>query len=203
MLKRIVLVLLLCMAPVLADHAQVGPRQWVVGVPTKEFVHYAAPEGQGRQRMQNWCWAACIQMVLNWHGLHISQEEIVQRIFGGLVDAPAQPQQIMAALQGWAPDTRGSYSMIQADASSINPQTVLQDLDHRWPLIVGLTQDGGTGHAYVLTAAYYYLDDYNQPVIYQVTLRDPYPTQQSVVQMSMDELRARCTFATRVHVQRM
>lgn len=186
-----------------ADKTQVGPNQWVVGVPTDKFAHFAAPEGSGRQRMQNWCWAACIQMVLNWHGLYVSQEDIVKRIFGVMIDRPAQPHEILSALSGWAPDTRGSYSAIQADPVYINPQTVLHDLEYRWPLIVGLTTPQGGGHAYVMTAAYYYEDPAQGPVIFRVVLRDPYPTNNSRIEMDMREFAARCTFATRVHVQRL
>ncbi|MBT9582346.1 hypothetical protein IV102_03285 [bacterium] len=192
------------LAPARADRTQIGPQDWVAGVPAKDFVHFAAAEGQGRQRMQNWCWAACIQMVLNYHGLYIKQEDIVAKVFGSAVDAPAGPQMIMAALQGWAPDTRGRMSQIEADSRNLEPASVIQDLEYRWPLIVGLTGAAGqTGHAYVLTAAYYRLDQYGQPVIYRVVLRDPYPTKTSRVEMGMDEFMARCSFATRVHVRRL
>ena len=192
----------LMLLPSWAEKSQIAPGQWQVGIPSQDFVHFAAPESEGRQRMQNWCWAACIQMVLNWHGLYVKQEEIVQRIYGGMVDRPAQPNQILAALQGWAPDARGGYSAIQADPVNINAATVIHDLEYRWPLIVGLSGPQG-GHAYVMTAAYYYVDDYGQPVIYRVVLRDPYPTNKSRLEMDMAQFAARCTFATRVHVQRL
>jgi len=196
--------LLALLLPASADKAQIGPSEWVAGVPAEQFVHFAAPEGQGRQRMQNWCWAACIQMVLNYHGLYIKQEEIVAKVFGGMVDAPAGPDQIMRALQGWAPDQRGRMSQIEADSRNLDPVSVIQDLEYRWPLIVGLTGvQGATGHAYVLTAVYYHLNAYGQPQIFRVVLRDPYPTKQSRLEMSMEEFMARCTFATRVHVRRL
>ena len=203
-LKRILLWLFLGLATVWAEREQIGPREFVAGVPSQQFVHFAAPEGQGRQRMENWCWAACIQMVLNYHGLYVSQEQIVQRVFGGMVDAPGSPQQILMGLQGWAPDSRGRFSQIEADTRNIDPVSVIQDLEYRWPLIVGLKGvNGPTGHAYVLTAVYYHLDANNQPVIYRVVLRDPYPSKVSRIELSMDEFLSRCTFATRVHVRRM
>jgi hypothetical protein len=203
-LKHLLFWLLLGLSTAWADREQIGPREFVAGVPTQQFVDFAAPQGQGRQRMENWCWAACIQMVLNYHGLYISQEQIVSRVFGGMVDAPGSPQQIMAALQGWAPDSRGRFSQIEADSRNVDPASVIQDLEYRWPLIVGLRGlQGPTGHAYVLTAVYYHLDNYNQPIIYRVVLRDPYPTKSSRVEMSMEEFLNRCTFATRVHVRRM
>lgn len=186
-----------------ADRYQIGPNAYAAGVPGDQFVHFAAPEGAGRQRMNNWCWAACVQMVLNYHGLYVSQEQVVQRVFGQMVDQPAAPQQILAALQGWAPDARGRFSQIEADNRNLDPASVLQDLEYRWPLIVGLTGPGNTGHAYVMTAACYQLDQQGYPQIYSVVLRDPYPTRQSRIEMPINEFLARCTFATRVHVRRL
>ncbi|MBI3924875.1 MAG: C39 family peptidase [Armatimonadetes bacterium] len=192
-------------APATADMAQLGPNNYVAGVPTQEFLHFAAPEGKGRQQMENWCWAACVQMVLNYHGLYVTQEEIVRRVYGAAVDRPANPAQIMAALTGWAPDIRGKRSAIYADPYHIDPLTVINDLDHRWPLIVGLAapQPGVQGHAYVLTGAYFYLDANQQPIIYRVILRDPYPTRDSRVEMSMEEFGQRLQFASRVYVERL
>jgi len=208
MTRRLVslfVLLILLVAPALADKMALGPRNFVVGVPTEQFAHFAAPEGAGRQRMQNWCWAACIQMVLNYHGLHVKQEDIVSQVFGTQVDLPAQPEQIMAALRGWVPDTRGRYSEVVADAVNLDQASIIQDLEYRWPLIVGLSgaSPGQQGHAYVLTGAYYMLDDYNRPEIYRVVLRDPYPTQLSRLEMTADQFVPRCAFATRVHVRRM
>ena len=191
-------------AGVWAERTEIAPGQWVAGVPSEMFVHFAAPESGGRQRMQNWCWAACIQMVLNWHGLYIDQEQIVKRVFGGAVDRPAKPDQLLQALRGKVPDSRGGYSQIVADYANITPASVIQDLEQRWPLVVGLSGAGQTGHAYVMTAAYFYMDQYtNQPVIYRVVLRDPYPTRQSRVEMNMNDFARRCTFATRIHVVRL
>lgn len=201
----LVTLILLLGAPALADKMALGPKNFVVGVPTDQFAHFAAPEGAGRQKQQNWCWAACIQMVLNYHGLYIKQEDIVQRVFGTQVDMPAQPTQIMAALGGWVPDTRGRYSEVVADAVNLDQAAIIQDLEYRWPLIVGLSaaSPGQQGHAYVLTGAYYVLDDYGRPEIYKVVLRDPYPTQISRLEMTAQEFVPRCAFATRVHVRRM
>lgn len=199
------LLLVLATTPGWADMAQLGPNNYIAGVPTEEFVHFAAPEGKGRQQMENWCWAACVQMVLNYHGLYVTQEQIVTRVYGAAVDRPANPEQIMTALTGWAPDMRGRRSAIYADPYSVDPVTVINDLDNRWPLIVGLA--GPTpavqGHAYVLTGAYFYLDGNQQPVIYRVILRDPYPTMESRVEMAIEDFGRRLQFASRIYVERL
>ena len=186
-----------------ADKSQVGPNEFVVGVPSDQFTFFAAPSSTGRQRNANWCWAACIQMVLNYHGLSVTQEEIVARVFGQTIDHTAGPAQILFALQGWAPDSRGGKSRIVARELTMTQEGVLHDLEYRWPLVVGLKgKANATGHVYVLTAAYYRVDGNGTPVIYEVILRDPWPTAPSKVSMSMEEFTQRCTFSTRIHVQR-
>lgn len=198
--------LLLFVSPAAADTVPLGDSGYfVAGVPSEEFVHFAAPEGAGRQRMENWCWAACIQMVLNYHGLYVDQSDIVARVFGGTVDRPANGQQIMAALTGWAPDHRGRRSEILADAYNLDPATVINDLDRKWPLIVGLSGARGaaTGHAYVMTAAYFSRGPAGVPVIHRVVLRDPFPGYPSRIEVDADEFAQRLQFATRVYVRRL
>lgn len=200
------LLLVLPGSPTLADTMPLGDTGYYVsGVPSEQFVHFAAPEGAGRQRMQNWCWAACIQMVLNYHGLYVDQKDIVSRVFGQTVDRPANAEQILAALTGWAPDTRGRQSAIYADPYHVDAATVINDLDKRWPLIVGLAGPRGqaTGHAYVLTAVYFSQGPQGQPIIHRVVLRDPYPGYESRLEMDINEFQQRLQFATRVYVERL
>lgn len=181
-----------------AEMQQLGPNLFVAGVPSDQFQFFAA-----RQRKSNWCWAASIQMVLNYHGLFVSQEEIVQRIFGGQIDMPAQPVHILAALTGWAPDTRGRYSAIQASPYTFSGSQIVQDLAYRWPLIVGLRNANGSGHALVLTAVYYSVDQWNNPIFQRVVLRDPWPENPSRQEMSWAEFQQRLMFWAHIHVQRL
>lgn len=184
-----------------SDVAQLGQNLYVAGVPTEHFEHFAAPQGQGRQRSANWCWAACIQMVLNYHGLKVTQEQIVSKIYGGLVDAPADGAKIVAALNGWVPDAAGHAAYVQAIPYIVSAAEVIRDLTYRWPLIVGLQQQP-IAHAYVVTAVTYSLDEAGQPVLRGVVLRDPWPGNQSRVELSWADFAARCMFATRVYVAR-
>ncbi|MEM8899474.1 MAG: papain-like cysteine protease family protein [Bacteroidota bacterium] len=150
------------------------------GIPTEEFEFLAAPSQSGRQRQENWCWAACIQMVLNYHGLKVSQEEVVRRIYGSLVDRPGNPDQVLSALSGSAVNTRGGYSRIYADYGFISDYEIINNLAAKMPIMVGLQNpDQESAHAYVLTAAYYHLNVHDRPVIDKVVLRDPYPTRPS------------------------
>lgn len=202
---RLVLAFALCALLVPEFHAQsierLGPNHFVAGIPSPEFEYFAAPRVQGRQRQANWCWAATVQMVLNYHGLYVSQEQIVHRIYGDLVDRPARPNQILQALTGWAPDVRGRFSSIYATPYVIRGSDIVRDLAARWPIIVGLHGDP-IGHAYVLTGVYYSVDPYNEPVFDRVVLRDPWPASPSRQEMSWADFERRLRFTARVYVQR-
>lgn len=187
----------------LADLQRLGPNFFVAGVPSGQFEYFAAPALGGRQRQSNWCWAASVQMVLNYHGLYVTQEQIVQRIYGGQVDLPAQPAQILAALSGWAPDARGRYSAIYASPYTFSGSQIVQDLAYRWPIIVGLANPNGGGHAVVLTAVYYSVDQWNNPIFQRVVIRDPWPGNPSRQEMSWGEFQQRLTFMAHVQVQRL
>lgn len=140
-------------------------------------------------------------MVLNYHGLYVTQEQIVQRIFGQLIDQPGDAQMILTALSGWAPDARGRYSTIHATPYVLRGSDIVRDLANRWPLIVGLRGDP-VGHAYVLTGVYYTVDQYNEPVFQSVILRDPWPTTSSRNEMSWGEFERKLMFMARVSVSR-
>ena len=203
-MKRLVpvgAILLRCVSHVRSDMQQLGPNLFVAGVPSAEFEFFAAPSHSGRQRQANWCWAACVQMTLNYHGLIVSQEQVVERIFGARIDAPGEPHQILAALSGWAPDVRGRFSTIHASPYVMQGSDIVNDLAYKWPLIVGLRGEP-IGHAYVLTAVEYAVGPGNQPIFTKALLRDPWPTSPSRNEMPWAEFQSRVQFMARVSVTR-
>lgn len=200
----LLILLLLMPATSRADIQWLGSNRFIAGVPDAEFEFFAAPNNVGRQRQANWCWAAAVQMVLNYHGLVVNQEQIVARIFGELIDKPGRPDQILAALSGWAPDSRGRFSQVLATPYIFQGSDIVEDLAYKWPLIVGLIQPGQPiGHAYVLTAVTYSVNQFNQPIFDSVVLRDPWPGSPSKVELSWREFQSRLMFAARVSVNRM
>ncbi|MBV9215724.1 MAG: C39 family peptidase, partial [Acidobacteria bacterium] len=141
---------------------QIQPGLFVAGIPTDEFEYFAAPLSNGHQHQSNWCWAACIQMVLNYHGVAVTQEQVVQRIFNGQVpNLPGQPDQILAALSGWAFGVNGRPVMLQSTPFALNGSEIVSDLATKWPIIVGVQIQPGTGHAFVMTAVTYKIDQMN------------------------------------------
>lgn len=87
----------------------------------------------------NWCWAACVQMVMEYQKELVSQSDIVSITNGGFTDRTASGNQITNALNGW----KGS-SVKSLHAR--NPDTITEELSKGQPLIIGMEE-----HAYVLT----------------------------------------------------
>ncbi|MGE0487726.1 MAG: papain-like cysteine protease family protein [Vulcanimicrobiota bacterium] len=168
-----------------------------VGIPTDEFVASARPQDLGRQQRSNWCWAACIQMVMGFHGIPSQQAAIVASTFGAPIDRPGRPLEILANLNGLAVDANGRPAAVSTDSTHLDDATIVADLAQRRPLIVGLT-----GHAYVMTGAYFHRDQFGNPVIDGVVLRDPWPDSPSRQEMSAAEFSQRLQFATRIRVDR-
>lgn len=181
---------------------KLGHNYYWAGIPTEEFDAWAAESVTGNQRQANWCWAACSQMVLNYHGLYIQQEQIVKRIYGKLVDLPANEYQIRAALSGWAPNVQGGISRIYCK-SGVFINDIPKYLSKKWPLIVGLKNPyGGIGHAYVLTEIYYKTDKFNNTKPVKVVLRDPMPNIDGRVVLKWQHFYNRVVKAFRVWVSR-
>ena len=194
---------IMAVQPVRSETVQLAPGVFAAGVSSLEFEFFAAPTLSGRQHMPNWCWAACVQMVLSYHGLRVSQESVVERIYGRRIDSPGQPQQILTALSGWAHDGGGRISSIHASAQLTGNSELVRDLAHKWPLIVALKQPGPLSHAYVLTGVTYVTNPYTQePVLRTAILRDPWPGNPSRIELSWPEFQNRAFFIARVFVQR-
>ncbi len=110
-------------------------------------------------------------MILNYHGLYVSQEQIVNKIFGTLECQPGTDADIVNGLSGWAPDVRGRASEIHSQAGFSTPTEIVNNLAYKWPLLVCLSNGDGSGHAEVMTGIYYSLDQYNNPIVDKVILR--------------------------------
>ena len=142
-------------------------RQCTVGLPTG-FIQYVRAAKQ--QQASQWCWAACIQMVFAAHGFKVPQQVFVQQTFGGIVDMPGQPHQILAALNREYVDTDGKRFRAHGDSFSVNLATARDDLFNRQPLIVG-----ALGHATVLTALSWVENNMGATQVTQAVVRDPWP----------------------------
>ena len=162
-----------------------GRQICTAGIPSLRF--YAA-----RQLCDQWCWAACIQMVFATAGRYVSQEAIVLKLFGGLVCAPASGgRAIIAAINGnWIDDNGYPFSaysepLLDLSAGYPNPEAAAaaaRELANGYPLI-----NGALGHATVLTAMTYARDAYGNGQPLELTVRDPWPDNPSRRTLSMQE----------------
>lgn len=122
------------------------------------------------QHMSQWCWAACIAMVFEYHGHPVVQERIVADTFGRLMNLPGQPHQILAKLNRVWEDDHGDRFRVQGDAFTANAITAAHDLANDQPLIIGTM-----GHAVLLTSLTYVRDMVGRGEVQQAVVRDPWP----------------------------
>lgn len=161
-------------------------------VTTTYFKEYVA-----RQEEDCWCWAACVQMVLNYQGVNVDQEDLVRRAKGYRVNEGGTAYDIQRAADGWR--TGGHVIAARVDNPYyVTAQTFIDDLINKYPIIIGLDMPGQTvGHAYVLTGISFRKSGSSyQPV--EVILRNPWPSSPSREKLSWVEFRRRVH--TIVHV---
>ena len=153
---------------------------------------------KARQFSDNWCWAACIQMVLKKQGLFVDQCDIVINGFeqDECNDRPADCYVIKKAASGWDINGRSIEAWVDQD---FNADGMIDDLAYHYPLIIGLNMPGqNIGHAYVLTAIYFSYNSRNQKVPYKVVLRDPWPENPSRLELSWSNFYNRINCVTHV-----
>lgn len=171
------LFLLFLLNPVLpqGEIYQIGDENnYAAAVKTDKFKYYAAT-----QEYDNWCWAACIQMVLNYQGLYVDQCLIVKKAFGieQCVNKPADCSTIQTGTNGWGINGKTVKAVVDFSASTFE---LVDQLAYKNPVIIGLNMPGqNIGHAYVLTAVFFQYDYNQKKVPYKVVLRDPWPTNPS------------------------
>lgn len=105
-----------------------------------------------RQQYQNqWCWAACIEMIFAYYGYSMPQPAIVASTWGQVVNMPASDLQIMRDLNSSWTDAQGRN--FQTVSQPVANGGAAQELAADHPLIV-CTQ----GHAMVLTSLLFRTD---------------------------------------------
>lgn len=146
------------------------------------------------QQMNQWCWAACIEMVFRYYGFKVSQAKIVEDTWGNIINMPGSPGQILADLnRDWTDQFNRDFTT-NGDSYSANAMTAAQDLANDMPLIIGTM-----GHAVVLTRLDYFVDLYGNGDVKSATVRDPWPGRGRRV-LSPQEW-YNISFAARIRVQ--
>ena len=122
------------------------PRGRIVSIDNSVFVASVDTSIEDcirQQYKENWCWVACIQMILLYNGEYVCQSDIVTKVFGDSYNKTASGNQIEAALDGWHGYYIHSYQ-------SKKSQYLIDEISSGHPLIIGLGE-----HAYLLTHIYY------------------------------------------------
>ena len=147
-----------------------------VGITTEEFNYFAST-----QKNSNWCWAACIQMIFNYYGLEVTQEDIVKRSFRleeatDLPNVIGDPDAINASLNDWNLDESGKPYHVESVLrwGPPSPKYLIDELTAKRPVMIGYRSGHNSGHAVVITAASY-TPSPNGPIIQTLVVRDPMP----------------------------
>ena len=135
-----------------------------------------------QQECPLWCWAASICMIFANLGHVVRQQQIVERVFGGLVCEPAETGRTMAyALSDKWTDILGltfqskvvaAYDQM-AGVNKIANSFIIDELRSNRALLYA-NQD----HAMVVTAVEY-IDKPAGPNVYRVGVLDPFPGNKS------------------------
>lgn len=125
-----------------------------------------------RQSKENWCWAACVQMVLDYYGIEVTQTRIVERAYGDAYDITANKNDIIGVLNGWRV---GGYTVSAGYERYKNAKTLIDAIASGRPLIIGLNEKyTSTGHAYVLTHIFFTKDYNGNMTPTRVVILNPY-----------------------------
>ncbi|MBB5337832.1 C39 family peptidase [Tunturiibacter gelidoferens] len=150
--------------------------QQYVGIRTVDFNFAAAA-----QQQNEWCWAASIQMILNYYGIPATQQEIVTRTYGIPVDQPGSDAAINSALNGWGRTVAGEIRTIHSATGNglPTPAILLRELAEQHPILVAFATGPNSGHAVVITAASY-INGPSGPQVTSLVLRDPWPSPNTI-----------------------
>jgi len=173
---------------------QIGEENnYAAAVKTEKFQYFAA-----KQESDNWCWAACIQMVLNYQGLYVDQCPIVKKAFNinQCIDKPADCYTIQTGTSGWNINGKLVKARVDYNASVFK---LIDQLAFKDPVIIGLNMPGqSVGHAYVLTAVFFQYDSNQKKKPYKVVLRDPWPSNASRQEFGWNDFVSRINCITYV-----
>jgi hypothetical protein len=159
-----------------------------VGIPSEQMNYFSASQQQSQ-----WCWAASIQMVFNYYGVGIDQDQIVRRTYGmdpygNLPNWPGSFQAIHSNLNNWSIDNYGNRYTVTASIGmgAPAPAILLRELAEGRPVILGYQTGPNSGHAVVATAASY-IQTPMGPQIQTIVVRDPWPSRDNLQTMGRQE----------------
>jgi len=138
---------------------------------------FSVSENFNFQETPVWCWAASIEMCLDYYGFDVSQPEIVARTFGGAIPAAGNWIQITQNLNYVGQDAKGKNVLVSASVywGSPSSEVIVNHLKNNNPIIMAFHNPSTfIGHAVVITGVEYSVIN-GRVKIHNVTVRDPFP----------------------------
>lgn len=185
-MKKIIVFLLLASNSIFVSASFAQPTY--VGIPSENFNYFASA-----QNNSNWCWAASLQMIFNYYGINITQEQIVQRSYGvdpygNLPNWTGSFEVITANLNNWNVDNTGRQYQVTSALywGAPSPIYLINELAAQRPVLIGYKSGPNSGHAVVITAASY-IQTYAGPQIQSIVVRDPWPSPQNITTLGRNE----------------
>ena len=141
------------------------------------FTTFAA-QAYDDQDQSQWCWAACVSMIFGYYGYTVSQERIVEEVYGARVNLPAMTGSTISQMvhRDWIDDDGQEFSSeitglydAMAGRAMINNNMIINELASERPMIIGART-----HAMVLTAIEY-IQTYTGPNVTAAGVFDPWP----------------------------
>lgn len=169
-MKKIVLLAIISLSFLFASAQRRGEVVRINGTISAACVDNYMEYCHHRQYKYNWCWAACVQMVLDYYGLNISQESIVRRAYGDDYNFTANKDDIVEAVNGWYV---GGHIVRARYEKYKSAKTMIDAISSGQPLIIGLNEASSTGHAYVLTHIFFQNDYYGNMTPTRVVMINP------------------------------
>lgn len=181
---------------------QLDSNRYWVGIPQVELnLMQAHSVNGGKQLQSRWCWAACIQNILNYHGLAVHQEDLVHHLYGTKwINKGADEDQMLTALNSWSGKQGGKPVHILAKGGLYAPEVLIKSLAYKWPLIVGLSK-AEEHHAVVLTSIEYVVDQ-GRFIPLKVSLFDPWPNAPTNRTLTWSAFQQQCSAAIEIKLVR-
>ncbi|MCE5180715.1 MAG: C39 family peptidase [Betaproteobacteria bacterium] len=130
-----------------------------------------------------WCWAATIEMALNYYGFNITQKKIVERTFGAAVSSTGNWMQMTNNLNYLGTTADGKKVLVSATVYMGAPsnEAIVNHLRQQKPIILAFNNPNTfSGHAILVTGVeFHYVGD--RVFIDKMIIRDPYPYSQDHV----------------------
>ena len=148
-----------------------------VGMDSK-FLNYV----YAHQRGENWCWAACIEMITKYYGVHIQQEYFAKNhcgidAYGNVRDCPA-PVDVITQNLNWCYKTH----CIETPVFRYRPDedSLIKLMNADMPVVIAYRYGVQIGHAVVLTGMTYVETMFGTELSHLI-VRDPSPTAENLI----------------------